>query len=219
MSDKKSRELKTILIGIISIILVFVIIKSQSMKKEEINITDVKKNIKIAIVFDGGGLGDKSFNDLTYDGILKAQEEFGIEFDYSEPRQVRDYEKALREYASAQMHDLIIAVGPEQEEAIKEISKDYPNQKFTLLDSQLQLPNVSSIYTRWQEQTFLNGVIAGMLIDYNKDDSNELAKAGVVVGKDVKHLIEGAIGFEAGVRYINKDIEVVVSPVGAFDNP
>lgn len=217
MNSKKLKKVLLVLLAILSITVIFITKKIQIIKSEEVSTSTENKKIKIAIVFDGGGLGDKSFNDLTYDGILRAQQEFGIEFDYAEPRQVKDYEKNLREFASGKMHDLIIAVGPEQEEAIKEISKDYPNQKFTLLDSELQLPNLSSIYTRWQEQTFLNGVIAGMLID--KESSDSLAKAGVVVGKDVKHLMEGAIGFEAGVRYVNKNIDVVVSSVGAFDNP
>ena len=42
--------------------------------------------IKVGLVLSTGGLGDKNFNDMAYAGITKAQEDFGIEFDYVEPR-------------------------------------------------------------------------------------------------------------------------------------
>ncbi|MGN0027938.1 MAG: BMP family ABC transporter substrate-binding protein, partial [Clostridium sp.] len=58
-----------------------------------------KKTIKIAVVFTGSGLGDKSFNDLIYDGLLKAQEELNIEFDYAEPMYPDKYKQSILEFA------------------------------------------------------------------------------------------------------------------------
>lgn len=36
----------------------------------------------MGLVLNPGGLGDKNFNDMAYDGLLRAQEELGVEFDY-----------------------------------------------------------------------------------------------------------------------------------------
>ena len=57
------------------------------------------------MVTDVGGLGDKSFNDLIYDGLLKAQKELGIEFDYSEPIHAEDYEKSIIEKTLLQVNN------------------------------------------------------------------------------------------------------------------
>ena len=152
-----------------------------------------KKTIKIAVVFTGSGLGDKSFNDLIYDGLLKAQEELNIEFDYAEPMYPDKYKQSILEFAETREYQLIIAVGPEQESDVKAVSVEFPNQKFTLIDSKLNGKNISSIYTRWEEQAFLNGVIAGLLSKDEYEKTGNINNAGVVLGKDVGHLRECAI--------------------------
>jgi len=177
------------------------------------------KPIKIAVVFTGSGLGDKSFNDLIYDGLLRAQKELNIEFDYSEPIQPEKYKESILEFAKTMEYQLIIAVGPEQENDLKAVSSDYPNQKFSLIDSKLNKKNVSSIYTRWEEQAFLNGVIAGLLSKVEYEKTGNINKAGVVLGMEVPHLREGAIGFEAGYKYIFPEGEVITAVVNDFRNP
>ncbi|MDU5107193.1 MULTISPECIES: BMP family ABC transporter substrate-binding protein [unclassified Clostridium] len=178
-----------------------------------------KKPIKIAVVFTGSGLGDKSFNDLIYDGLLRAQEELNIEFDYAEPIHPEKYKESILEFVKTMDYQLIIAVGPEQEGAVKAVSNEYPNQKFTLIDSKLDMKNISSIYTRWEEQAFLNGVIAGLLSKMEYEKTGNINKAGVVLGMEVSHLREGAVGFEAGYKYIFPEGEVITAVVNDFRNP
>ena len=50
----------------------------------------------VGLVFDVGGLGDKSFNDSAYHGLLRARDELGIRFEYFEPGEGTDREAALR---------------------------------------------------------------------------------------------------------------------------
>lgn len=178
-----------------------------------------KKTIKIAVVFTGSGLGDKSFNDLIYDGLLKAQEELNIEFDYAEPMYPDKYKQSILEFAETREYQLIIAIGPEQESDVKAVSVEFPNQKFTLIDSKLNGKNISSIYTRWEEQAFLNGVIAGLLSKDEYKKTGNINKAGVVLGMEVAHLREGAIGFEAGYKYVFPQGEVMTAVVNDFRNP
>lgn len=178
-----------------------------------------KNPIKIAVVFTGSGLGDKSFNDLIYDGLLRAQEELNIEFDYAEPIHPEKYKESILEFVKTMDYQLIIAVGPEQEGAVKAVSNEYPNQKFTLIDSKLDMKNISSIYTRWEEQAFLNGVIAGLLSKMEYEKTGNINKAGVVLGMEVSHLREGAVGFEAGYKYIFPEGEVITAVVNDFRNP
>ena len=175
-----------------------------------------EKKTKIAIVFNEDGLGDRSFNDLCYDGMLKAQEELKIEFDYSQGKSKEEYDDLFRRYASSNEYDLIIGYGKDQEDAINIVSEEYEEQKFTIIDSKLKNKNVSAIDTKWSEQTFLNGVIAGLCISNNLDSTETV---GIVLGKNHEYLKEGAIGFEAGVRYINPNIEPIIANVDDFSNP
>lgn len=204
---------------LIAILLIFVVafIYSNKAKTTTTFKEDVNMNKKVAIIFSTPGLGDKSFNDLCYDGALKSQLELGVEFDYSEPKSEEEYDSICSEYAKSKEYELIISIGLDQENSVKKVSKKYPKQKFTIIDSKLNLDNVSSIYTNWTEQTFLNGVIAGLLMTEESLENNNLI--GVIVGKDMEHLREGAIGFEAGARYINPNIETIVGVVDDFSNP
>ena len=210
---------KSYILSIASVIFIlFYIISINIINNKKLNDKAVRP-IKIAVVFTGSGLGDKSFNDLIYDGLLRAQEELNIEFDYAEPIHPEKYEESILEFAETMDYQLIIAVGPEQEEAVKAVSSKYPNQKFTLIDSKLDRENISSIYTRWEEQAFLNGVIAGLLSKMEYEKTGNINKAGVVLGMEVAHLREGAVGFEAGYKYIFPEGEVITATVNDFKNP
>lgn len=210
------------IIATISVLLVLFIIIIYPSGNSENQLGDLSneskaKVKKIGVVFNKHGLGDKSFNDLCFDGILRAQDKLDIEFDYSESKSEEDYENIAREYANSKKYDLIISIGFEQEEAVRKVSKEFLNQKFTLVDSSLNLPNVSSINTNWTEQTFLNGVITGLLMESDKLQDEKVS--GVILGMDMAHLREGAVGYEAGIRYINPESKVIVGVVEDFSNP
>jgi len=176
-------------------------------------------DMKVGLILSTGGLGDKNFNDMAYDGLLRAQEEYGIEFDYVEPKSSSDFIPNYRMFAEAEEYDLIIGIGNDQLDAMKEIAEEFSGQKFSLIDASLDMPNVSSLSTKWQEQTFLTGVIAGLCTQADLPKSNPENVVGVVLGKDFPNLREGVVGFEAGVRYVNPDCEILEAVVDSFNDP
>ena len=137
--------------------------------------------IKVGLVLSTGGLGDKNFNDMAYAGITKAQEDFGIEFDYVEPSSVSDLLPLDRQFAETEEYDLIIAIASDQEEPIIEVSQEFPDQKISLLDSAAEIDGVSTVQTEWSEQTFLAGVIAGMGTLSDMELANEDNVIGVIM--------------------------------------
>ena len=175
--------------------------------------------LKVGLVLSTGGLGDKNFNDMAYAGITRAQEDFGIEFDYVEPSTVSDLLPMDRQFAESEEYDLIIAIASDQEEPIREIAEEFPDQKISLLDCAAEIDGVSTVQTEWTEQTFLAGVIAGMGTLSDMDKANEENVIGVILGMDQPNLREGAAGFAAGARYVNPDVEVLEGVVGAFNDP
>ncbi|MEG1297058.1 MAG: BMP family ABC transporter substrate-binding protein [Niameybacter sp.] len=175
--------------------------------------------IKVGIVLSTGGLGDKNFNDMAYEGLLKAQEDFGIEFDYVEPKSASDFEPNHRMFAETEEYDLIIGLAADQKEAITAVAEDFPEQKISYIDADLDHPTVRTICTIWPEQTFLTGVIAGLATQSSVEGTNGDNVVGVILGMDNPNLRTGLVGFEAGVKYVNPTAEVLQATVGAFNDP
>ncbi len=213
--SKMKKILSLLLIGV----MLFSFTACSSTPPEEGQNTPEKESIKVGIVLSTGGLGDQNFNDMAYAGLLRAQEELGIEFDYVEPASVSDFIPQHRIFAESEEYDLIIALASDQTEAVEEIVRDFPEQKISFIDATVDLPNVSTISTKWQEQTFLAGVIAGLGTQSDLEKANAENAVGVILGMDNPNLREGVVGFEAGVRYVNPGAEVLQATVGDFNDP
>lgn len=208
---------------ILSLLLVVVMLFSftacsSDTTENEQNVAE-KDAIKVGIVLSTGGLGDKNFNDMAYAGLLRAQEELGIEFDYVEPASVSDFIPQHRMFAESEEYDLIIALASDQTEAVEEITRDFPEQKVSFIDATADITNVSTISTKWQEQTFLAGVIAGLGTQSDLEKATAENVVGVILGMDNPNLRAGVVGFEAGVRYVNPETEVLQATVGDFNDP
>ena len=175
--------------------------------------------VRIAVLL--GNLGDKGFNDEVFLGMQEAQEKLGIEFDYAEITENSEIETQLRMFADAEDYDLIIASNASYADYLMEIADDYPDQRFTLADATVEgFDNVNSIRALDPEQTFLSGVIAGLV---TQDDrmplSNKENIIGFVGGQDTPISRSGAAGFMAGARYVNPEVEFIYNIVGDYRNP
>ena len=175
--------------------------------------------IKVGIVLGTGGLGDKNFNDMAYAGMQQAEAELGITFDYMEPTAISDYVPHLRSLCEAGEYALIIGLGADMTDAISEISEDFPEQKISHIDSSLNLENVSAISTKWQEQTFLAGVVAGLGTISEMEMANEENVIGVILGQENPALRKGIVGYIAGAKYVNPDVTVLEGNVDSFNDP
>jgi basic membrane protein A len=167
---------------------------------------------KIGLVLATGGLGDKSFNDISYAGVQRAEEELGIEFDYVQPTDISQYEGYQRDFARGGNYTLIVCIGFDQADALTKIAGEYPNQNFTIVDMVVDKPNVASLLFKANEASFLVGVTAGM--------KTTTGKVGFVGGMDIPLIRDFFEGYEAGAKWANSTVEVV-SPVfvGGWADP
>ena len=156
---------------------------------------------KIGLITGTGGLGDKSFNDISYAGALRAEEDFGVEVDVSQPTAIAEYEGIQIDYAKTGEYTLIVCVGFDQADALTKTAEAYPNQKFALVDMVVDKPNVASLLFKANEGSFLTGVVAGMM--------TETGKIGFVGGQDIPLIRDFFVGFEAGVAWVNADLDVL----------
>ena len=175
---------------------------------------------RMAIVFATGGLGDKSFNDSAYEGMKRAEKNLGIEFDQAEPQAVAD-ESLLMRFAQTRKYDLIISIGFDQADALQVVSERFPNQKFAIVDTAVDAPNVASYVYKEAERGFVVGAIAGLMTTRTGDPRivSDKQVVGVIGGMDIPLIRANVAGYIAGAKYVNPKVEVKYAYVGHWADP
>lgn len=190
-------------------------------KQETAPKPEAAKKIKIGLVFDVGGRGDKSFNDAAYAGLEKAQKEFGdkIEVKFLEPAASGENREQLLRLLAQEKYDLVFGVGFIFTDSIAKVAKDFPGTKFGLVDGYIPdlkaESNVSCLLFREHEGSFLTGAAAAL-----KSKSN---KIGFVGGMQIPLIEKFEAGYIAGAKYVKPDIVVLSDYIGttgdAFKDP
>ena len=167
---------------------------------------------KVGMVTGTGGLGDKSFNDIAFSAVQRAFNELDVEYDYVEPTAISEYEGYQRDFAKSGEYGLIICIGFDQADSLSIVAAEYPEQNFALVDMVVDNENVASLTFRANEGSFLLGVVAGM--------KSETGKVGFVGGMEIPLIVDFFVGYEAGAKWANPDIEVLTPVyVGDWGDP
>lgn len=154
---------------------------------------------KVAVVTDVGGRGDLSFNDMGFKGTDKAAVDFGLEMVGIQSATAADYLPNVRNAARSNSFDLIIAVGFLLTDAVATVSKEFPNQKFMIIDSVVEAPNVMSIVFKENEGSALVGALAAMVAAHFG-----YPYVGAVLGIEIPVLFHFEAGYRFGIDWGNK---------------
>lgn len=178
-----------------------------------------KADGKAACILGVGGLGDQSYNDLVYAGMQRAEKELGIGFDYAEPKQISDFELIMRDMASSGEYGVIVCVGFDQVDPLTKVAPEFPDQKFAIIDGEVAGANIASYMCKEEEGSFLVGVLAGLMKKnasaYGLADNNQM---GFVGAMEIPLIVKFNAGFQAGAKYINPNVNVLVDYVSG-NNP
>lgn len=168
--------------------------------------------LKVGLVFDVGGLGDKSFNDAAYSGLKRAEKELGIVGEYREPGEGAHREAHLRHFAKGDA-DLIIGVGFLFTDEIRAMALDFPKKKFACVDYTVddrEIPeNLAALTFREEEGSFLVGAIAAL--------KSQTGKIGFVGGVESPLIKKFEAGYTQGAKHVKPDIEVKAVYAGVSD--
>ena len=101
------------------------------------------------IVTDVGGVDDKSFNQSAWEGLEQFGKENKLEkgvggYDYLQSNSDSDYVTNLNSAVQTNF-SLIFGIGYKLEAAVKEAATQYPDKHFAIVDSVVDLPNVTSL--------------------------------------------------------------------------
>ncbi len=182
--------------------------------------TPAPGNLRVGLVFDVGGRGDKSFNDAAFRGLEQAKKELGINFEYIEPGPGADREAALRQLAARPDIGLIFGVGFIFTDDITSIAGELPEKKFACVDYTITpartLPsNLIALEFKEEEGSYLVGALAGLLTKTNK--------IGFVGGMQSPLIKKFEVAYAAGAKHVNSQCDVLIGYAGitgeAFKNP
>ena len=174
--------------------------------KEEVKEDEAQK---ITLVLSVGGVHDESFNQGAWEGAQKASQELGVEVSYLESNSDADYAPNI-ETAIDQESDIVVGVGFQVGDAIKEAAKAHPEQQFVTIDSTYEegLDNVRNISFDEQQAGYLTGLIAGKMTKTNV--------IGWIGGLDIPSCSNFYIGYEKGAKEVNPDIKVMKQFTNSF---
>ncbi|MBK6694469.1 MAG: BMP family ABC transporter substrate-binding protein [Myxococcales bacterium] len=173
--------------------------------------------LRVGLVLDIGGRGDKSFNDAAYRGVERAMAELGATVVTIEPASSEDREAGLRLFA-AQGMDLVVGVGFIFSHDLDVVARAYPKVRFACIDyapSAAPPANVSGLAFREEQGSFLVGAVAGLV--------SKTKHVGFVGGMTIPLIKKFEVGYAAGVAASCPSCVVHVAYAGstpeAFKDP
>jgi basic membrane protein A len=186
--------------------------------------------LRVGLVFDVGGRGDKSFNDAAYRGVDRAARELGILPEFVEPGDGADRESGLRLLA-ARHFDLVLGVGFVFSDDMIQVARDYPGSYFACVDYAkfdahgfvMPPPNMVALKFREEEGSFLVGAVAALWSQSPPAGMPQSRALGFVGGMDIPLIHKFEAGYRQGVLAVCPDCRVLVGYAGtsaeAFKNP
>lgn len=174
-----------------------------------------------------GSIDDKSFNQGTWEGMLKVSEELNL----GEPKYLKpngeteaDYIKEIGNLVNGG-YNFIAAPGYKFESAIYAVQDKYPNVKFLLIDgvptdadgNSKVADNTVSVTFAEEQAGFLAGIAGALEVSEGK--------LGFIGGMKIPSVVRFEYGYKQGINYANQYLNTNVSLndedvvyEGTFDN-
>jgi basic membrane protein A len=177
--------------------------------------------IKVGVVTDIAGLGDKSFNYLAGQGLKAAEKKYGVQGDVTVSKSNNDYVPNITKYA-LKGYDLVIAVGFLEEQAVGQVAKKFPKVKFAIIDDSTSvkalkgLKNVEGLLYKEWESGYLAGYLAGLFEKSGAkglNSANVMSSVGGIKIPPVDHYIAG---FQAGAKAADPGVTLLNGYSGDF---
>jgi len=212
---------KVLYVLVIALIAVSLLGLAACKKKEEA--APEEKKVRV-VLYVNGTLGDKSFFDSANRGLIKAAEEFGFTTKTVEGT----YEQANWEPDITQLSegewDIVIAGTWQTVEFLERLAPKHPEKVFITYDTSVDyskegMDNVYSILYAQNEGSFLVGALGAMVTSSDMPKANPEKVIGFLGGMDIPVINDFKVGYIQGAKYIDPEVEVLVSYAGLFNDP
>jgi basic membrane protein A and related proteins len=174
------------------------------------------EKLKVGLVTDIGGLDDRGFNQLAYEGLKRAEKDFGVEIRAITSTKGSDYIPNLTTLAR-QKYDLIVANGFLMAEATEKMANTFKDAQFAIIDASAEgmkskPKNVHGLLFKENEIGYVVGYMAGL---YTKDKGDEKV-VSVVGGQKVPAVDAYLAGYAEGAKAADSGIKVLTDYSQSF---
>lgn len=168
---------------------------------------------KVGMVTDSGSIDDKSFNQGTWEGLLRAGEELDVQTKYLKPvgTTEADYQKEIGNLYDAG-YKFIVTPGFKFETSIFKAQDKYTDAKFVLIDGAPHnadysvfntADNTVSIFFAEHEAAFLAGIAAALQL--------QEGAMGFIGGMEIPPVQKFNWGFQQGIAYANANLGTAIT--------
>lgn len=170
------------------------------------------------LVTDLGRINDGTFNQLAYEGLQRAAEEFGIETSFIETVAASDYELNITDCLAEEVQ-VVITVGFALAEATSAAAEANPDVYFIGVDQFVAdgPSNYAGIQFREDQAGFLVGALAAL--------TTETDVVGGIFGMEIPPVVRYRNGYAQGIGFIDllldgeANIELLEEYIDDFNRP
>ena len=167
-------------------------------------------DFKACMVSDEGGFDDKSFNQTSHDGLVKAKSDLGIETGEMQSATPNDFAKNINAMVAAKC-DIIVTVGFMLGDATVAAAKANPNVKFAIVDwndaaKTSGLKNLKPLIFNTAQPSFMAGYTAAAM--------SQTGTIGTFGGMNIPTVTIFMDGFQQGATYYNSQKSKSVKVLG-----
>lgn len=148
------------------------------------------------IVSDSGGFDDRSFNQNSYEGVMKTKDDYGIKTKAAESQAVTDFEPNINSMLQGGCN-LTVTIGFNIADQTKAAAEAHPDRHFAIVDDDsIQLPNVRPIIYNTSQAAYLAGYLAA--------GTTKTGKVATFGGMEIPTVTIFMDGFAQGVAHYNQ---------------
>ena len=167
------------------------------------------EKLKVAAVFETPI--EEPWVNQIHVAVLKAKNELGIEYTWSESVKSADFARVMREYAE-KGYQLITGDAFGAERIARRVARDYPKTAFVFGSGIGPAEPNFGVFDNWiHEPAYLSGMIAGKMTKSNI--------IGVVAAMPIPEVNRLANAFYAGAKEVNPEVKCKFSFIGSFFDP
>lgn len=174
-------------------------------------------SLEVAMIIAQGGLGDQSYNDLANSGLMRAEEELGIEAQRIEAADIVSQGEAVLRQAGQAGFNVVIDLEFSTADALTALATEFPETQWTFMNLPLEGDNITSFVFAEHEGGYLAGALSALATtDTSISGMNEQAIIGAVGGTKSTGIDKFIVGYIQGATDINPDVEVLVQYTNDF---
>jgi basic membrane protein A len=169
-----------------------------------------EEKLSVAMVLPGL-ITDEAFNQYTYEGMMRAAEDFDLDTAYVEEVAQDEQIEVIRQFAQ-QGYDIIIGQGGQFGEALMTVAQEYPDQDFvfSVATDTGGIPNVTAATVSYSHA----GYIAGIMACY----TTKTNKVAMVTGEWYDPHRQMEASFYEALTTCGKDIEGTAVATGSWSD-